>query len=73
MGQVREQSERKVAACGVAAHDEVCRTAALGLSQVSDELERLAESVDLDGVTFTPWIERTGVRDLPAMADDRPR
>jgi hypothetical protein len=41
--------------------------------QVSDELERLAGSVDLDGVTFTPWIERTGVRDLPAMADDRPR
>ena len=41
--------------------------------QVPDELERLAKSVDLDGVTFTPWIERTGVRDLPAMADDRPR
>jgi phospholipase C len=41
--------------------------------QVSDELERLAKSVDLDGVTFTPWVEQTGVRDLPAMADDRPR
>jgi hypothetical protein len=40
---------------------------------VSDELERLAKSVDLDGVTFTPWLEQTGIRDLPAKLDDRPR
>jgi phospholipase C len=41
--------------------------------QVSDELEALAQQVDPDGVTFTPWLEQTGIRDLPSLPDDRPR
>jgi hypothetical protein len=40
---------------------------------VSDKLEALSKSVDLDGVTFTPWLDVTGVRDLPPTPDDRPR
>jgi phospholipase C len=40
---------------------------------VSDELESLATQVDPDGVTFTPWIRATEVRDVPAIPDDRPR
>jgi hypothetical protein len=40
---------------------------------VSDELESLATQVDPDGVTFTPWIRATDVRDVPAVPDDRPR
>jgi phospholipase C len=40
--------------------------------QVSDELERLAQRVDPDGVTFTPWLRATDVRNLPPMADNKP-
>jgi hypothetical protein len=40
--------------------------------QVSDELERLAQRVDPDGVTFTPWLRSTDVRNLPPMADNKP-
>jgi phospholipase C len=40
---------------------------------VSDELETLAAQVDPDGVTFTPWLKATDVRDMPAVPDDRPR
>jgi phospholipase C len=39
--------------------------------QVSDELERLAQRVDPDGVTFTPWLRSTAIRDLPPMADNK--
>ena len=41
--------------------------------EVSDRLEQLSQQVDPDGVTFTPWLKYTGLRDLPALPDDRPR
>jgi phospholipase C len=40
---------------------------------VSDRLEGLANQVDPDGSTFTPWLKATDIRDLPAIPDDRPR
>jgi hypothetical protein len=40
---------------------------------VSDRLDALAQQVDPDGNTFTPWIRATDVRDVPAVLDDRPR
>jgi phospholipase C len=41
--------------------------------EVSDRLEQLAQGVDPDGVTFTPWLKYTELRDLPALPEDRPR
>jgi phospholipase C len=40
---------------------------------VSDQLEALSKRVDVDGVTFTPWLEQTGIRDLQKFPDDRTR
>jgi len=40
--------------------------------EVSDKLEQLARGVDPDGVTYTPWLRQTEIRDLPSMGDDRP-
>jgi phospholipase C len=40
---------------------------------VSDRLEGLAQQVDPDGSTFTPWLRQTDVRGLPTVPDDRPR
>jgi len=42
--------------------------------EVSDRLEELSQRVDPDGVTFTPWLgQYQGLRDLPALPEDRPR